>query len=604
MRPARFPLAYRAAAAGLAAAAGAVAHAQEPAASLRGLPDGDAFALARSAVGEVEGPPASLFDARRRAQKAASRVLAALRSEGYYAARVEARAEPGEPAKAIVEVEPGVRFKFADARLVFDGAAPAPEAAAAARDALGLRTDAPARAEDVLAAERRAVAALAGAGYPDAAAGDRETVVDHARSAMDVVFQVRAGSRARFGPVVTQGSGRARPDFIARLKTYEDGERYDPEKLGELSRRLSDTGAFQGVNVRLAAPDDPDVTIARAPDGAEVRPVLVRLREGERRTIALGGSWSTSEGVGVEAEWTRRNLRGGAEQLTVLARVKTIERRLETDLAVPHWRRVNRTLRLNVGLLQEETDAYDRGAIEAGARIEQPMFKKALLTLGTGVSVSEVREDNLLNDVEKTPDTYALITGAGAIAWDAADDPLDPTRGFKARAAIEPAIGVGDEGLGFVTATASASVYRTLKPDRVVAAARVRMGSVIGPPLENVPADRRFFAGGGGSVRGYEYQALSPRDADGVLIGGLSVVEASAEVRLRLRGKIGAAVFVDGGAAGRDATPDFAAMKWGAGIGLRYDMGFGPLRADIAVPLDREDGDAGVQVYISIGQAF
>ena len=150
------------------------------------------------------------------------------------------------------------------------------------------------------------------------------------------------------------------------------------------------------------------------------------------------------------------------------------------------------------------------------------------------------------------------------------------------------------------------SAYKALdEAGKFVLAGRVGVGSIFGAEIADIPADRRFYAGGGGSVRGYAYQGIGPRDPDGDPTGGLSLVETSVEMRITgqredrhrafHRRRLGI---------GRTRAPTFQNFAFGAGIGLRYLTPFGPLRIDVAVPLDRQPGDPDFGIYAGVGQAF
>jgi translocation and assembly module TamA len=154
-----------------------------------------------------------------------------------------------------------------------------------------------------------------------------------------------------------------------------------------------------------------------------------------------------------------------------------------------------------------------------------------------------------------------------------------------------------------VKVQAQVSGYLPVGPGTVLAA-RVKLGSILGGSIPEVPADRRFFAGGGGSVRGFSYQGVGPQLADGTPTGGLSLFESSFEVRQHVVGPWGVAAFVDAGSLGQVVVPNFNKVSIGAGVGVRYDLGFGPVRLDVATPINREHGDPVVQVYLSIGQSF
>jgi translocation and assembly module TamA len=151
-----------------------------------------------------------------------------------------------------------------------------------------------------------------------------------------------------------------------------------------------------------------------------------------------------------------------------------------------------------------------------------------------------------------------------------------------------------------------ASIYQSLDASgRYVAALRVATGSILGAgSVPDVPADRRFYAGGGGSVRGYAYQGVGPKDANGQPTGGLSLAEASVEMRIGITDTIGIVPFVDAGAVSEEDYPDFSGTKVGAGLGLRYLTPFGPLRLDAAVPVNPDPDDPDFAIYAGIGQAF
>lgn len=198
-----------------------------------------------------------------------------------------------------------------------------------------------------------------------------------------------------------------------------------------------------------------------------------------------------------------------------------------------------------------------------------------------------------------------IPTLLAGFALDRSNDPLNPVRGFRIDAHLEPTYIFGDRNLAYLKGVAQASVYLPLDPGAdTVVAGRFRVGTILGGSIPDVPADRRFYAGGGGSVRGYGYQDVGPRLADNTPEGGLSLAEASFEVRRRVIGKWSGVAFVDAGAVGPGPSPSFTGFGLGAGLGVRYDLGFAPLRIDIGTPLRKQQGDSPVQIYISLGQAF
>jgi translocation and assembly module TamA len=200
-----------------------------------------------------------------------------------------------------------------------------------------------------------------------------------------------------------------------------------------------------------------------------------------------------------------------------------------------------------------------------------------------------------------------LVTAAllGAFNLDRSNDPLDPKQGWRMEARVEPTVITGDSTLEYVRVQAQATAYLPFdSAGRTVLAGRVKAGSIFGGSIPDVPASHRFYSGGGGSVRGYAYQAIGPHLADNTPEGGLSLLEGSLELRRKLAEHWGIVAFVDAGSIGSSQIPNGANMDLGAGIGVRYDLGFGPFRADLAFPLHPRSNDAGYQIYLSIGQSF
>ncbi|HEY9219006.1 MAG TPA: autotransporter assembly complex family protein, partial [Phenylobacterium sp.] len=430
----------------------------------------------------------------------------------------------------------------------------------------------------------------------DVVAGQREVIVDHADNTVHPTFRITAGELVRLDGLQLSGESRTDPRWIQRLAPWREGEPYDPEDVAELERRLLDTGVYDSVTVGLAPKEK------ATPEG--LRPIVVSLADRERRTIEFAGSYSTTDGVGLEVRWSRYNVLGRADTLELLARASNIDSRLSAELRLPHWRRPQQTLRLGGSVYQVKTDAYDETGAGISADVTRRYGKTSYLTVGTTLDASRTDE---LRRGTLSPLGRELITFAGlvALSLDRSDDPLDPKRGWRVEARGEPTLITGEDTLPYLKLQTQGTAYYPLDENgRTVVAGRLRLGTMIGGSIPEVPASRRFYAGGGGSVRGYAYQAVGPRLEDNTPQGGVSLLETSLEIRRRVRGPWGVAAFVDAGAVGTDLFPAGKDFSVGIGVGVRYDLGFGPIRADIAVPLDRRTSDAPFQIYLSIGQSF
>lgn len=535
--------------------------------------------------------PESLFDAERIAEEAAARAMVWLRSEGYYAATVTPEAEEN-PIAARLRISTGPRFLFEPAELVYDGDEPD---SAAARDAAaainGLHANAPARAADVLQAEANAISALQNAGYADAIAGQRRVVVDHATSRVSPEFHLHAGRMARLGRVRAEPDTVFRPGFIAGLQNWETGERYSPESISRLRRDLTSTGAVSLATTRLGEPD-----------ANGVRDVIVAIEPARRNAYEIGLGYSTTEGVGLQAEWTRRNLTGRADALSVEATLAEMQQGLTVELLRPHAAGLGHSITYGASADREQLDAYTRQGVAIYASVDASTRLRLGQSYGLRLSADEY------DDLQGSVTDAIILSGFYDIRNDSTGFTLDPRDGSIVEMRVEPSVSTGDETLGFVRATAEGRVYESfLDQDRLTLAARVRTGWLepVAGSADDVPPDRRFYAGGGGSVRGYAYNTLYPRERDtlGLTPGGQGLLEGSVEARWRFGERWGAAAFVDGGTAFDDWS-EAGDLSWGVGVGARYDLGFAPLRIDIAVPLDQDETSDDFALYISLGQAF
>ena len=535
--------------------------------------------------------PTSLFDAERIAEEAAARALVWLRSEGYYAATVTPETSEN-PVSARLLISTGPRFLFDPPQIAFIGDGPDAHASLQVSRAIAhVDEGAPARAATVLEAEANALTALQEAGYADATPADRRVVVDHATSRVAPEFRFNAGPIARLGTVRAEPNDVLRSGFIASLQNWDTGDTYTPDALQQLRRDLTSTGAVSLATTRLDAP---------GPDG--LRDVIISLEPAKRNAYELGLSYSTTEGFGVQAEWTRRNLTGRADALSVEATLAEMQQGLTVELLRPHAAGLRHSVTFGASADREALDAYTRqgvaiyGAVDASTRLR--------LAASYGVRLSADQYDDLVGSVSDA----VVLSGFYNLRNDSTGFSLDPRDGSIVELRVEPSVSTGDETLGFVRSTAEGRIYESLgERDQLTLAARVKTGwleAVAGDP-NDVPPDRRFYAGGGGSVRGYAYNTLYPteRDVLGLTPGGQGLFETSLEARWRFGPRWGAAAFVDGGTAFDDWS-EVTDLSWGVGVGVRYDLGFAPLRVDVAVPLDQDEGGDDFALYISLGQAF
>jgi len=524
----------------------------------------------------------------RRAERDLPRITKILRSEGYYAGTASVEVRPGERSATVeFKVVPGVPYVLRS--VAFEFSLPLDTEARPLPDEVGLRAGEPAKAASIIEAGERLIRWLKVRGYPFPTLADRQVVVDHADHTVSVVYRLDPGRSGRLGAATVIGCETVREDYVRRKLRWNAGDRFDLSRLEESHDRLAETGLFAGIRI----------TEEGAPDEQGNLPVMIQLTERKHRTVRTGIDYKTDEGWGTKVSWEHRNLFGEGERLRFEAAVAEVGVSGEGLYRQPDFFRDDQALFLKVRAAEDDPPAYTSRSIRSVALIERKLSRHLLVQAGPGVTVSEVNQFG-----EKRE--FGLLSFPMGLTWDTSDDLLDPTRGGRLDVEAAP---VRDTFGSEVTFLRSTLGYRRYQPllssPRVSLAGKARLGSIAGASQMDVPADERFYAGGGGSIRGYSYQSVGPLSG-GDPVGGRSLLELSTELRLRLGERFGFVGFLDGGSAFGAAFPDFdEELLWGTGLGFRYFTAVGPLRLDFAVPLDRRHGiDDAFQVYISLGQAF
>ena len=256
-----------------------------------------------------------------------------------------------------------------------------------------------------------------------------------------------------------------------------------------------------------------------------------------------------------------------------------------------------------------DRDAYRAKTLQLSALIERQsnIIWRKKWTWSYGADLIATDERGIFDDpTNKETRTFLIAALPLSLRYDGSNDLLDPTKGFRLGGRLSPEISAKGGKFTYGRVQIDASVYHPVS-DGVVLAGRVRLGTILDAKPSSIAPSRRTYSGGGGSVRGYGYQELGPRDAFGDPIGGRGLAEFGLEARVRLKafgGNFGIVPFLDGGTLTSGITPDFGNWQFGAGLGVRYYSSFGPIRVDVGTPLNPRSGDAPVAVAVSLGQAF
>ena len=558
-------------------------------------------------------PPADIVGLYRRAREDLDQVEKALRSNGYYDGEANItidgrnvsegapidggplnKRDKDHPIAVEIKVKPGPQYKVTEIKVEQSGLKQPLKAQ--------MQAGAPARAADILTERDRLLANVMSQGYPFAQVELPPAVVDHAAHSMSVTYKVEQGPPATLGAVTIKGLTRTNPNFVQRHVAPPPGQPYSPEALTAMRDELRTLDIFDSVKVT------PATTLA--PDGS--LPVEVDVSERKPRFFGFGANYSTNDGAGLSAFWGHRNLFGNGERLRLQADISGFGENsfsqtnydLTGTFRRPDFLTTNQDLVSTLALTRQfDSDTFDKTAATADLGIERRLSKTVSVTAGLEVEKSQITDHS--SNSGSTQD-FLLIGPTAGIKRDTSDDLLNPTRGTRLsfNASAFPTW-LGSSENVFSTQSSGAGYLNLMGKGDLVLAGRLAVANVFGSSLEQLPADRRLYAGGGGSVRGYKFRSISPRDGDNNLTGGRSSVETSIELRYRFLENYGIVPFFDAGEVSGDVFPTFnEPIQYAAGLGFRYYTSIGPIRADFAVPLNPTRHDDKFAFYISIGQAF
>ncbi|GAY19852.1 outer membrane protein assembly factor YaeT precursor [Sphingobium fuliginis] len=522
-----------------------------------------------------------------------------LYAEGYYDATALASLDQtGDGAlKAVLSVTPGKRYRIGD--IVINAGPTVPPGLI--RDSLPLKTGDYIVAAAVEGAEANVGVKLPENGYPFAKVGQRDILLDPATVTGDYTLPVETGPRGSFRGITTTGEKQAfGADHMKVISRFRPGELYDSRKVDDLRRALVATGLFSSISV------DPVRTSEPGPDGTEYVDLEVAQEAGKPRTLAGELGYGTGQGFRAEGTWTHRNLFPPEGALIASVIAGTQEQGASGTFRRSNAGKRDKTFQTGITLNHQNYDAYE--AYTAGLNIgwsrqSTPIFQKRW-TYSYGAEVLLTNEQVVVDPAtaDKTRRTYFIGGLPVQLGYDRSNDLLNPTRGFRANLRAEPEGSLQGSFSPYLRATFDLTGYYPLS-DSLVIAARTRVGTISGVKRDDVAPSRRIYAGGGGSVRGYGYQELGPKDANNDPIGGRSVNEFAVEGRYRF-GDYGVVAFVDAGQVYESSMPQFSDIRYGVGVGGRFYTNFGPFRADIAMPINRQPGESKFALYIGIGQAF
>ncbi|MEM7317422.1 MAG: BamA/TamA family outer membrane protein [Pseudomonadota bacterium] len=506
--------------------------------------------------------------------------------DGQEAANIDPLATPASISRINIRVETGPLFQFGKA-----------EIGPLAPGTVLPKRYAPGQTATTGAIRDAASAAVLGwkqVGHAKAAIGGQSVTANHTQSRLNAQIAVAPDRQLTFGKMNIQGDTDVKPTSIAKIAGFPTGEVYSPAQVQKVGTRLRRTGTFKSVSIQEDETANPDGSLD----------FTATFEDLPKRQITFGAELSSSNGIDVSAIWIHRNLFRGAERFQAEATLRNIggtediDGRIGFRLDRPDTLGPDDSTFYRADIERRNRTHYDSlsGVLAIGVR---RTFSSELYVEGA-LGYNYIEADDAFGSDRKF--RYAMLNTRAE--WDKRDSKINATRGFFLESRFTPFAGLSGTKSGARLTVDSRAYWDMGTGGNVVLAGRVQIGAVAGPTLSETAPDLLFFSGGAGTVRGQPYESLGIPVGTGVA-GGRSFLGFSGELRGKVTEKISLVGFFDIGAVDSSSFVTSTSLRHsGAGLGVRYDLGgFGPLRFDLAYPVEGTTGD-GLQFYLGIGQAF
>jgi translocation and assembly module TamA len=593
--------------------------------------------------------PVSPFGLIGRARGDLERLKTVLESFGYYQSYVEIRIDglplddPGLPEEltsrprdndAEVKITFSIGPLYHLRKIEIDGEV-SPEAA----KTLQLESGAPAIAADVLAAGDRLLNALEDQGYAFAKVDTPIAYEDPPNRALDVTFHVNTGTRVQLGEIRIRGLKDMDEGFVRKRLLVHTGDQYSASRVEAARKDLLTLGVFSSVSVRVGTKADSEGRV----------PITFNARERKQHAVSLSAAYSSDLGGSTGVTWTKRNVSGKADSLTLSVSALNlgggtagngVGYDVNGKYLIPDWIERNQSLQASAGAIKQFLDAYDQSAFTLGMIVNRKLSSIWSVSAGLNLEKEKITQHECAKGQNCVPDetgtcvsetgappeatpcnqefSYTLLMLPISVLYNTTglDSPLqDATHGMRVSLSITPTFSFGRPSTQFFVNQATASLYLDMNdiglnknPGRSVLALRALAGLAAGASQFSLPPDQRFYAGGSGTIRGYRYQSVGTLFPNGNPVGGTAINAGTIEFRQRIGTNFGTAFFVDGGNVSKNLSPFNGELRFGAGLGVRYYTPIGPIRVDVALPIQRRttgpNPDDAFEIYIGLGQAF
>jgi len=525
-----------------------------------------------------------------------------LKSYGYYSGKILTTVDYNvSPALVKLNLELGSQYKIENTYIKYKDYTPA--LAPTSLKQSGLPNGSPAISKNILASIDNFSKWLDNNGYPFAKIIKTKYIIDYKTKTLVAKVLVKQGILVHMGDIIVAKDSSVNSEYLNSIKTWKYGDIWNDRKVNRYINKLSQKNIFGKISIKPYVEDSKkiDYTEHKLNDKPIIYNALLEIVDSAQRSVGGGLNYETDRGPGVQAFWEHRNIFSSTESLRISTEISKNEQLADISFKIPDFLTANQNLLASIWINNNRTDAYDQKSAWTGLNIERRFLRYWRFSIGTTLESGRIKEAN------KKSSGYTMFGVPLNLIYTSTMRPLDRTKGIAVAVQITPYTGTYTEYFSILYGKLDINTYYPIVgDDKVVLALRTTVGSLFNDDAYSIPASIRFYAGGGGSVRGYKYQSIGPKNKNNNPIGGSSLIEINFEARIKITDTIGIVPFIDGGNVFADARPSIndKALLWGAGLGFRYYTAIGPLRLDLATPLNPRDGDAPFFMYISIGQSF
>lgn len=566
---------------------------------IEGLDDGRALRELRASsqlMALQKKPPSSINSLRFRAESDIPELIKIMHAHGFLEAEIDVQFDKGaNDYLVILLVKPGPLYRVADYQIsliekVGETEQLAPECRRLQLDDIGISLGDPLETKTILESELAALEILSECGYPLAQIKNREIVADGKTKQVKIELTIEIGPLAYFGPTTIEGNGSVRACLIEQQIQWCENQRFDSCLIEGTEKALLDTGLFTSAYI----------THPKTLNQNDQLPIKIELAEAKHKSISAGVSYQTTFGPGATFGWENRNISGLGRRFSFQANVAQRSHSGIISYLIPNFRGVGRNLTFEAQAAHESIRPYRMQSYSFLNRFDRPVEECFYFSVSGQV-------EYLIVSGSVDNGNFLLVETPLYLRWTNVDDFLNPISGVRFEYRGVPAINIKKASEFYYSQVFTFSSYFNLwRGDFLILAQKLTVGTIFSNGLDAVPVPKRFFGGSEENLRGYRYYTVSPLKKHDKPIGGRSEIFYTIEPRFRFTNCFGLVPFFDIGNVYLKEWPTFKG-KWrkSVGIGFRYFSIIGPLRLDVAFPLNRrEEIDPHWWVFVSLGQSF